>query len=52
MGISIHYGSGYRVHFTRRDGTVILLLCGGVKKGQDADIAHAKRLEGAISDDS
>lgn len=37
----IHYGPGYRVYFARRDRFVILLLCGGDKRTQDADIARA-----------
>ena len=50
--LRIHYGPGYRVYFTRRGESVILLLCGGTKKRQDADIARAKKLEREISDDS
>jgi putative addiction module killer protein len=37
----IDYGPGYRVYFTRRDRFVILLLCGGDKRTQDADIKRA-----------
>ena len=37
----INYGPGYRVYFTRCDRLVILLLCGGDKRTQDADIKRA-----------
>lgn len=37
----IDYGPGYRVYFTRHDRLVILLLCGGDKRTQDADIKRA-----------
>ncbi len=40
----IDYGSGYRLYFTIRKLQIIVLLCGGTKSGQDADIAKAKRL--------
>jgi putative addiction module killer protein len=37
----IDCGPGYRVYFARRDRVVILLLCGGDKRTQDADIKRA-----------
>src|SRR5882757_3337159 len=37
----IDYGPGYRVYFTQRGSIVILILCGGDKRTQDADIARA-----------
>jgi putative addiction module killer protein len=37
----IDYGPGYRVYFARRRETVVVLLCGGTKKSQPADIARA-----------
>lgn len=40
----IHIGPGYRVYFTVREGTVIILLAGGDKRSQDRDIATAKSL--------
>lgn len=39
--LRIDHGPGYRVYFTRRDETLLLLLCGGDKRTQDRDIAHA-----------
>ena len=34
-------GAGYRLYFTRRGNAIIVLLCGGDKGKQDADIKHA-----------
>ena len=42
--LRVDYGPGYRVYFTRRGEALVLLLCGGDKRTQDADIAAAKRL--------
>ena len=40
----IDYGPGYRVDFTKRGSEVIVLLAGGDKRTQDADILTALRL--------
>ena len=40
----IDYGPGYRVYFTRRGTVIIVLLCGGDKTTQQADIQEAKLL--------
>jgi len=37
----IHWGAGYRVYHARVGKTVILLLAGGDKRTQDADIARS-----------
>ena len=37
----IDYGPGYRVSFTQRGPIVIVILCGGDKRSQKADIARA-----------
>ena len=37
----IDYGPGYRVYYVRTDRVVYLLLCGGTKATQDADIKRA-----------
>ena len=42
--LRIDYGSGYRVYWTRRGGTVVILLAGGDKRTQATDIATALRL--------
>lgn len=44
----IDCGPGYRVYFFRRGKELVVLLCGGDKKRQDADIAKAKRLKDEI----
>jgi putative addiction module killer protein len=40
----IDYGPGYRVYFVGRGKTVVILLCGGDKRGQERDIAQAIEL--------
>jgi putative addiction module killer protein len=40
----IDYGSGYRVYFTKRGREVVILLVGGDKRTQAADIKTALRL--------
>ena len=42
--LRIDYGPGYRVYFIERRNVVAILLCGGDKRSQDADIALAKKL--------
>ena len=42
--LRIDYGPGYRVYFVQRRKVVVILLCGGDKRSQDADIAPAKKL--------
>jgi putative addiction module killer protein len=47
QGISelrIDYGPGYRVYFTKRGQRIVILLVGGDKSGQAADIKTAIRL--------
>ena len=39
--LKIDYGPGYRVYFTERAGEIVILLCGGEKSTQSADIAAA-----------
>ena len=43
--LRIDFGPGYRVYYARAGRTLYLLLCGGDKGSQDADIknAHAMR---------
>ena len=40
----INYGPGYRVYFAQRGSTVIVILCGGDKRTQAADIKRAIRI--------
>jgi putative addiction module killer protein len=37
----IDVGAGYRVYYAQSDSHIILLLCGGDKRTQDADIERA-----------
>lgn len=46
----IHTGPGYRVYFTRQTGDVYVLLCGGSKRGQQRDIARAKKLARSLTE--
>ncbi|MGH8320235.1 MAG: type II toxin-antitoxin system RelE/ParE family toxin [Steroidobacteraceae bacterium] len=39
--IRVDYGPGYRVYYAQTDRVVYLLLCGGTKATQDADIKRA-----------
>ena len=40
----IDYGPGYRVYYKETGKEIIILLCGGDKRTQHADIAEAKRI--------
>ena len=42
--LRIDHGPGYRVYLTRIGDVVLLLLCGGDKSGQQADIELAKKM--------
>lgn len=42
--LKIHQGKGYRVYFGNKNNKIVLLLCGGDKTTQDADIVKAKQL--------
>jgi putative addiction module killer protein len=39
--LRIRSGPGYRVYYVQRGSVLIVLLCGGDKSSQDADIAKA-----------
>ena len=47
----IDCGPGYRVYFAREGRTMFLLLCGGNKSTQPADIKHAKTMWSAIREE-
>ena len=40
----IDYGPGYRLYYLIRDNKIIILLCGGTKRNQKADIDKASEL--------
>lgn len=42
--LRIDFGPGYRIYFVQRGRALILLLCGGDKSTQAADIKKAKEL--------
>ncbi|MDR2240060.1 MAG: type II toxin-antitoxin system RelE/ParE family toxin [Zoogloeaceae bacterium] len=42
--LRIDYGPGYRVYFMRRGAILVVVLCGGDKRTQEADIKAAKRI--------
>ncbi len=42
--LRIDYGPGYRVYLRQRGDVLVLLLAGGTKKTQEADIAKAKKI--------
>ena len=44
LELRVHVGAGYRVYCARHGAEVILLLCGGDKKSQAADIRGAKQI--------
>jgi putative addiction module killer protein len=44
----IFYGPGYRLYFVQRGEALIVLLCGGDKSTQQADIAEARTLAEGI----
>lgn len=41
-------GPGYRLYYTIRQNTIILMLCGGDKSTQEKDIKKAKKMAKAI----
>ena len=40
----IDYGPGYRVYFVQRGSAVVVILCGGDKRTQAADIKRAIKI--------
>lgn len=46
--LRLHFGPGYRIYFTERNGTLFVVLAGGVKNTQREDIALAKEIAKVI----
>jgi putative addiction module killer protein len=46
--LRIHLGAGWRLYFTRRGTQIVVLLMGGSKRTQKADIKRAKNLAAGI----
>jgi len=42
--LRLHFGSGWRVYYTERNGQIIILLAGGNKSTQEHDIKLAIKL--------
>jgi putative addiction module killer protein len=42
--LRIRFGPAYRVYFLQRSSVLTVLLCGGDKSSQDADIAKAQAI--------
>lgn len=42
--LRVHVGAGYRVYCGQHGKSVVILLCGGDKRSQSADIKQAKAL--------
>lgn len=49
--LRIDEGPGYRVYYTHRGSVVVILLCGGNKSTQQADIDEAKALAANLETD-
>ena len=45
-----HFGPGWRMYYVRRGEVVVLMLGGGVKSTQAADIARAVKMAATVED--
>ena len=41
--LRVDYGPGYRIYYGKSENTIVILLCGGVKKSQPKDIQLAQK---------
>jgi putative addiction module killer protein len=46
-----HFGPGWRMYYTLRGDQLVVMLGGGAKSSQRADIAVAQRRAGMIEED-
>jgi len=42
--LRIDYGPGYRVYYTQKKNSIVILLCGGDKSSQSRNIEKAKQI--------
>jgi putative addiction module killer protein len=42
--LKIDYGQGYRLYYKKIQNDIVVLLCGGDKSTQDADVEKAKQI--------
>ncbi|MFM8442561.1 MAG: type II toxin-antitoxin system RelE/ParE family toxin [Methylococcus sp.] len=45
-----HFGPGWRMYYIQRRGQIIVMLAGGDKSRQEADIAKARKLAQSLGD--
>ena len=50
--LRVDYGPGYRLYFVRRGERIVILLSGGDKKRQTADIARARQMLKELNNDA
>ena len=48
--LRVDYGPGYRVYFVQRGKVLVIILCGGDKRTQAADIEQAKAMAKDLGD--
>ena len=46
--LRVDVGAGYRIYYTTRQQSVVILLCGGDKSRQRKDIECARRMAAAL----
>ncbi len=46
--VRVNVGQGYRIYYTVRNRTVVILLCGGDKASQRQDIRRARQMESEL----
>ena len=48
--LRIDVGQGYRVYYTIRKGTAVILLCGGDKSSQPQDVKRAQQMASELQE--
>ncbi len=48
--LRVNVGQGYRVYYTVRRATVVVLLCGGDKSSQQRDIRRAQQMAAELEE--